>query len=445
MAKKGDKHTSPDGKTWVYTDGGNWREYVNGKATNNISKGSTPPGGAAADASAGSGSGVPAGQQTINNTAPAAQSPAAAQYMAQANAAIQQQIAQGLSPAQGQAELERQQKYIAGLSPALQQEALNLSGQVQSGGINQAQLENQIYNSQVKENATAPQTDKSVNAQSTTAEVTNQIFDTAKAGTMAGNTLTNPNQVNDFGSSTVTIDPVTGQPTVKQDLSQGNKDALKGIQGTGVQASQVAQGLLGNQYGQFVQGAGPQSGYNDPELEKAVYGRLTRDFGDRFGREEEQLNQTLANRGIAVGSQAYTNAMGDFRKNRDLQYETAQQNAVQQGTQTALQRQANNVSGLGALNQGVGTLAGTGQAGLVQPNFQGFQSTQYAQPDLQALYSTQYAGDITKQGYETELKKQQIAADATKGIGGGGGGGGRQQAAANPAPANAFSSRPPGS
>jgi len=128
-----------------------------------------------------------------------------------------------------------------------------------------------------------------------------------------------------------------------------------------------------------------------------------------------------------------------------MQYETAGQHDVQQGTQTALQRQANNVSGLGALNQGVGTLAGTGQAGLVQPNFQGFQSTQYAQPDLQALYSTQYAGDITKQGYETELKKQQIAADATKGIGGGGGGGGRQQAAANPAPANAFSSRPPGS
>ena len=44
MAKKGDKYTSPDGKTWVYTEGNHWREYVNGKPTNNVTKDSTPPG-----------------------------------------------------------------------------------------------------------------------------------------------------------------------------------------------------------------------------------------------------------------------------------------------------------------------------------------------------------------------------------------------------------------
>lgn len=433
MAKKGEKYTSPDGKTWVFTEGGNWREYKNGKATDNISKGATPPGGAAATPGAPTG-----GPTVIENQTPPAQSPQQREYMAQANADIQKQIAAGLNPAQGAAELERQTKFINGLSPALQTAALNLHGQVQGGGINQTQLENEIYNQQQNENATQPKTNVNLTDKSTTSEVTNQVLDTAKGATAAGNKLTNPNQVNDFGSSTVTIDPITGQPTVNQSLSAGNKAALSGIQGTGVQASQVAQGLLGNQYGQFVQGAGPQSGYMDQGLEQAVYGRLTQGFDDQKARENEQLQQTLANRGIPVGSQAYTNATKDFSTNWDTRYENARNNATQQGTATALQRQSNNIGGLGALNQGVGTLAGVGQGGLVQPNFQGFQSVAYNQPDTQGLYNTQYAGQLTREQIEAQLEQQRIAKSAIAGAGGGGGGG---EAAP---PKGQFSTRPPG-
>ena len=456
MAKKGDKYTSPDGKTWVATEGGNWREYVNGKATSNVSKGSTPPGGGGA---AGGGTGEQIAQTAFNtpdaveNTTPSSLSPQGQAYLAKSRGDLDQQVASGgINQAQADAEYQRRAQQMASMSPALQKTAWEVQSQVGPGGINQAQADQEISAQGYRENQTQPNTNTSLTDKSTTADVQNQIADSAKAYTSGGNLLTNPNQQNDFGSQTTTIDPITGQPTVKQSLSDPNKQALAGIQGTGVQASQVAQGLLGNQYGQFVQGAGPQSGYNDPELEKAIYDRLTRDYADRFGREEEQLSQTLANRGIPVGSQAYTNAMGDFRKNRDAQYETAQNNAVQQGTATALTRQQNNIGGLGALNQGVGTLASTGQSGLIQPNFQGFQSVAYQQPDVQGLYNTQVGTALTKEQIAAQIEQQKIAAGATLGAAGiaaeasKANAGAALEASQNNKPKpSAFSSSPPGS
>lgn len=355
----------------------------------------------------------------IENTTPSSLSPQGQAYIAQSRAELDKQVASGgINQAQADQELARRAQQMASMSPALQQNAWNVQQQVASGAINQAQADQEIYRLTATENATQPNTNVNLTDKSTTSEVQNQIADSAKAYAMSGNLISNPNQVNDFGSSNVTIDPITGQPTVTQKLSDANKGVLSGIQGTSVKASDVAQGLLKDQYGNFVQGAGPQSGYSDPALEQAIYGRLTRDFGDRFGREEEQLSQTLANRGIPVGSQAYTNAMGDFRKNRDAQYESAQQQAVQQGTATALTRQQNNIGALGAVNQGVATTAGVGQAGLYQPNFQGFNATAYQQPDVQGLYNTQVGTALTKEQIAAQIEQQKIAAGATLGAAG---------------------------
>lgn len=407
MAKQGDKYTSPDGKQWVFTSGGNWREYVNGKPTNNVSKGSTPPGGGAA---AGAGAG---GQQVVENNTPPAQSPESLEYMKQANADIQKQIANGLNPALGNAELERQQKFISGLSPALQKEALELHGQVQAGGINQSQLENQIYAQRTRENQTQPQTQTNLDANSTTSQVTNEIFDTAKGATGAGNLLTNPNQNNPFGSSNVSLDPVTGQPVINQTLSGENQGVLSGIQGTSVKASDVAQGLLGGQYQNFVNAAGPQSGYSDPALEQATYDRLTRGSEQEKKLAYEQKQQELANRGIGVGNAAYSTEMDRFARQWDEKDRQARDSAVQQGTAAALQRQQNNVGALGALTGGVSSLGQTAQGGFYQPNFQAFQAAQYQQPDVQGLYNTQYAGKLTQDQIAAEIKKQQIASGAT--------------------------------
>lgn len=468
MPKVGESYTSPDGKTWKFTEGGNWREYVNGKKTDNISKGSTPPGGAPGGAA----STVPVGAATppapvtpaitaaaatpVNNqntqNAPTELSPQATEYLTGVKNDLQAQVAQGaIAQATADTEYTRRQNEAAAMSPGQQQAALKSYQDMKAGKIDLGQFDKQLYQNQIAADVTNPQPAPNTKLD-TTSDVIKTVSDTANNTTQAGNILTNPNQNNAFGSSTVTVDPITGQPIVNQTLSDANQKSLEGIQSTGVQASDVAKGLIGNQYGQFVQGAGPQSGYSDPALEKAVYDRLTRDYADRFGREEEQLSQTLANRGIPVGSKAYENAMGDFRKNRDAQYETAQNNAVQQGTATALTRQQNNIGGLGALTGGIGTLSGVGQGGFYNPNFQGFSSVAYNQPDVQGLYNTQYAGQLTREQIAAQIEQQKIAANATLGAAGKAAEASKANTAANIAAnkenkpeTTSFTTKPPGS
>jgi hypothetical protein len=434
--KPGTKVTFADGSTGYVTEGGKYR-IDSGPSKGKLWSGAVPGAAPAAGAAP-----APGGTVAVENTTPSNMSPAGTAFLSKTKGDLQAQVAGGaINQLQADQEYSRREQQVSSASPEIQDAMWNLQQQVMSGAINQAQADNEVYRQTGLQNQTQPNTNVNIDGKSPSGAVINQIADVAKGSAMAGNVLSNPNQKNDFGSQTVSVDPITGQPLVQQQLSDANKQSLQGIQGTGVQASQVAQGLLGNQYGQFVQGAGPQSGYSDPALEKSIYDRLTRDYGDRFGREEEQLSQTLANRGIPVGSEAYTNAMKDFRTNRDTQYETAANNATMQGSQTALARQQNNVGALGAMNTGVGTLAGVGQAGLYQPNFQGFNAVNYNQPDVQSLYGTQFAGDLTREGYDTQLEQQRIQIGAMKGLGGGGGGGG-----GSPAPApSAFTTKPPGS
>jgi len=444
MAKAGEKYTSPDGKTWVATEGGNWREYVNGKATGNVSKGSTPPGGAAAPGATPAATDAGASQQTtVNNTPPSNLSPQGSQWLNLAWQNLQQQVAQGLlTPAQAQAQGEQNNKLIASESPAMQAKRLDMQGQVQAGLMNYSDLENQMYQNKQNESQTAPTTGTNLTADSTTSQVANEISDQAKGSTMAGNLLTNPNQVGPFGSSTTTIDPVTGQPTVTQNLSQANQNVLGGIQGMSQGATGVGQGLINNQYGQFVQGAGPQSGYADPELEKAIYGRLTQGFAEDDKVEREDFEQRLANRGIGVGSgDAYNNAMRQYQTAKDTKYENARNNATIQGTQTAVQRQANNVGALGALTGGVGTLGQVGQAGFYQPNFQAFNSVAYNQPDVQGLYGTQVGTALTREQIQAEKDMQAKQLAAQKSLMAGAGGGGHEESSSPPP----FNVRPPGS
>lgn len=427
------KVTFSDGSTGYVTEGGQYRIDSGpnkGKLWQGAVPGETPAAGAAGTVPVGAATPpapvTPAitaaaatpvnNQNTVN--APTQLSPQGTEYLTGVKNDLQSQVAQGaISQAIADQEYTRRQNQAAAMSPGQQQAAAKSYQDMKAGKIDLGTFDKQLYANQVAGDQTSPQPAANTPLE-TTSDVIKAVSDTAANTTQAGNLLTNPNQNNAFGSSTTTIDPITGQPVVNQTLSGANQKSLEGIQGTGVAASDVAKGLIGNQYGQFVQGAGPQSGYNDPALEQSIYSRLTRDFGDKFGREEEQLSQTLANRGIPVGSQAYTNAMGDFRKNRDSQYETAQNNAVQQGTATALTRQQNNIGGLGALTSGVGTLSGVGQGGFYQPQFQGFNSVAYNQPDVQGLYGTQFAGQLTREQIAGQIEQQKIQAGATLGAAG---------------------------
>lgn len=232
----------------------------------------------------------------------------------------------------------------------------------------------------------------------TAGDVFNTTANVAQGSAVAGNMLTNPNQTNPFGSQTTTYDPVTGAPTVNQSLSKGNQGVVNSIQGnaqlSGNALNQIfSTGALGSLTGNTKSGkVGPMSNY-----EKAVYDKLTYGTKDQEARDRANLEQTLAQRGIPVGSELYNDQMKQVNDRYDQIYQTAKGQAVEQGTNQTLSY--------------IPTLAGVNTGGYMNPNFQGFQSVAYQQPDVGSIFNTLTQKDLTQ---------QQINIAKSKGGGGGG-------------------------
>lgn len=241
-------------------------------------------------------------------------------------------------------------------------------------------------------------------------DVINTGASVAQQGAVAGNTLSNPNIQGPFGGSTFSFDPVTGQPTQNNFLSQGNQGVVQGLQGASSAASQANQGLL-NGIGQslipgmggaaaqgFGGGGSPLSTY-----EKATYGKLTSGLAEQKSKDVEDLRQQLSNQGIPVGSEAYNSRMAALDKRYDQLDSDAKNQAVVSGSQLQF--------------QGVGALGNVAAQGYFNPTFGSFQPTQYQQTDIQGLFQTLAGLGIDK-------KKLQLAAQQLARSGGGGGGGG---------------------
>lgn len=192
----------------------------------------------------------------------------------------------------------------------------------------------------------------------------NGPVDLLNAGTKAGNQQNitanrqnNPNVNGPFGNSQVTIDPVTGQPTMTNTLSGGNQGVVQGQQGNSIGASGALQGILGSSPFASLNGAqGGFQGQAQPTsgIEQAVYGQLTQGFDRQKGQQSEDMAQNLANRGIPVGSPAWKNAMDDFSQNWNSRYDQAKNNAV--------------TTGWNAQNQALGTLSGISDKGFYDPS-----------------------------------------------------------------------------
>lgn len=266
-------------------------------------------------------------------------------------------------------------------------------------------------------------------------QVINTIFDAAKASQMQGNLLTNPNQQGPFGNMQVVIDPVTGQPTIKQSLSSGNQGIVGGLQQGGIGALGSLQNVLGadnsifNSLSKAAQGKDSSSPMSN--FEQAVFDRLTDTLDEERATDTEQLHQTLANRGIPLGSELWNQQTAKLDKRYDDMFQQARDQAVQSGTSNSM--------------QALGALTNVGQAGFFNPNFQPYQSVGYQQPDVGSIWNSwnqyrlgQGGLDIdyqnlamTQEQWAEQLKKIQQDA-ANTGGGGGGGGGGRQPTPPNP-------------
>lgn len=409
MAKAGDKVTDSQGQTWVATQGGNYRLYTNGKPTSTISK-TDPSAGAAPGAAPGGGPNSATSPQTVNNNTPQNLSPSGQSYLAKSQSDLQAQVASGaINQAQANQELAKQTQKIQGLSPALQDSAWQLEGQ----NIPQTAKDAELYRQQTLENQTQPNTGNNLTANSSTSDVQNQIADSAKGYTQAGNLLTNPNQTNQFGSSNVTIGP-DGQPQVTQQLSAPNQAGLSNIQGTAADASSVAQGALsGGQYQSFLNGAAPQSGPSQ-QLQDAIYGHLTQGFDAQKKQDYEDFSQQMANRGIPIGSDAYKNAKTQLDTSWQQKEGDAQDQAVSGAYGQATTQQNANTSSLNAATSGINSLSNVGASGYQNPNFQNFSSVAYQQPDTQGLYNTQVASNLSQAQIQAQIQEAQIQAAASK-------------------------------
>jgi len=303
-------------------------------------------------------------------------------------------------------------------SPYIQQAQQNLQQQVSSGGINQAQADAELARLRGQAAQTTPNTSPNIKLNDP-GSVIQAATDTARQVTPQGQLLTNPNQNNAFGSSQVTIDPVTGQPTVNQNLSQGNQDVVKGTQGSAVNASNVLGGILGQggAYQNAVNHAGPQQGPSQ-DLINSIYGHLTKDTGQAYGREKEQLDQTLTQRGIPVGSQAYSNAMHDL----DTRYDNLKSDAMNTATTNAYGQSVNqqnaNTNSLQGIAGSVNPLNSLQSTGYFDPKLQGFQSVGFQQPDVNSIFNTVTGQNIAKGNNQTALQVAQTQTAGQKAVAG---------------------------
>lgn len=468
MAKAGTLIKDASGTTWRATEGGHWRaedgpqkgKLYSGKGDPIAAPAAAPAPAAAAPVGAQLPAApvTPAVQQAaatpVNNAntvnAPTQLSPSATEYLNGVKNDLQTQVNQGYIPqATADTEYQRRQNEAAAMSPGQQEAALKAYQDLKAGKTDLQGFDKQLYQNQVAADVTAPQPAKETPLV-TASDVIKATSDTAANTTPAGNILTNPNQETAFGNQTVTTDPITGQPIVKQELSEGNQKVVDKSQDTAVTAGNALGGLLGQNGSlqQFINNAAPQSGPSQ-DLINAIYGNLTTGFQSQKAREQEQLSQTLQNRGIPVGSDAWKNAQDDFALNWNQKEGNARNTAVTNAYGQAVAQQGANTQSLSALTGTLNPLGALQGAGYYAPNLQQFASVGYNQPNVGDIFNTLTGQQIAAAQNATEIEKQKIASDTQKelaakaasaGGGGGGGGGGSGGTVKSP-----FTTPPPGS
>jgi hypothetical protein len=242
------------------------------------------------------------------------------------------------------------------------------------------------------------------------------------------------NEVNPYGSSSYTRDPVTGAITRSSSLSAPQQQLLDQQQGRDL-ALGSASGTALSQFGQqgpFSYDALPKVAGQDDLLaeRRRAEDQLYSDFEKRqapiFEQEKQQLTQSLADRGIPLTS---------GRAQTELQQLADRQEQVRSGIRTQATQlgeseyKTNFDTSLSNRQQGVseydksyyaplttmGSLQGL-QAGITNPDFSAITKVDVPLTDPAAIGSTYRGQDITKYLGEldakTKIQAAQIAAKA---------------------------------
>lgn len=155
-------------------------------------------------------------------------------------------------------------------------------------------------------------------------------------------------------------------------------------------------------------------GQINQQAENAVYQQQTAMLNPQWNEQQKQLEDSLSAQGIPRGSAAYTQAMGDFQRNKDLAYQQAKDSAIQEGYQvggqTFNERLAGRQQGVGEkntiYNQPSNTLAqlmAAYQGGNVQaPMTSTATNSPVAPSDITNAFGLAQAGQQANYGAQTQ-------------------------------------------
>lgn len=293
-----------------------------------------------------------------------------------------------------------------------QQKASNFVNRPQ--GQNQRQMENQRLNLKGQNLGNAKgilQADYGIQQ-----EIADQNVQLGSPGT----------QINPFGTQNITRD-AQGNIIVNQQLSE----AQQGILNRDQQLSMMGRDAASNLFGGYVQNLGNRTLGSDmlkdrQRMEDQVFASLTRGMGEQKQRDMQQLQQTLHNRGIPVGSDLYNQQMQEFNRSYADRELAARGQATQLGGQE-LERGFGIQENL--LKNQLGELGYLGQfgSGFQAPNFQGYQGVQMQAPSalqtktgIMGAKDNRTALDIQREQLDIERQKVALQQQALAKQGGGG-------------------------
>lgn len=233
--------------------------------------------------------------------------------------------------------------------------------------------------------------------------------------------LNRPNETSAFGSLNYKVDPNTGQLIREQNLSDAEQAKYE-------QRNQIDQGLGQNvqnmmgQMGQPFQFNNPynpqaQSGWEGRQrLTDEQYGRAKTLLDDRFKQEQDQLKQSLADRGIPEGSELYNQELMQFDRRKNDAYDQAYTSASQFGGQEQVNQF--NMATTGQQNafgnqltqyqlpyQTANQMLGM-QQGLMLPQFQNMQAVNMPNTDVTGV-------GLGFAGFQNNIDTANIAANAS--------------------------------
>jgi hypothetical protein len=143
------------------------------------------------------------------------------------------------------------------------------------------------------------------------------------------------------------------------------------------------------------------------EVENRLYELGRSRLDPRFNDQRASLEQSLANRGITLGSEAYDRAMGGFEQSRNDAYNQLALTGRGQAVQEVLAQRNQPINEISALMSG---------SQVSQPNFIGTPQAQQANTDVAGIYNQNFQNQMGI--YNAQMNQQNAMMGGVAGLAG---------------------------